>query len=311
MRATRRLSIVLPLLVLLLVLLGVATGVPWATAHPAPPTTARGAEVARIRAHFDSVLVEFHAATPRTALAPEALARRTELAARLRAYREAGDFPHNYDFPGRAVPYFVDRGTGAFCAVAHLLAATGRRDIVDRVARSDNNVWVADLAGDTAFTSWLSANGITLAEAARIQVPYIIEEPRTPAQQSRTEARNRAFMVAAPTAFGAAAIASAWNALGNADGHRRAGSVIGIASGLATVAGGAMVAGSPGAQRGIGALGLLVGGTSVALGVRTMRRHGAFVAAREAERTRGLTMTSVAPMVTTDAGAGVSLTLRF
>jgi hypothetical protein len=52
-------------------------------------------------------------------------ARRRALLDTLRAYRDRGDFPHNYDFPGRAVPYFVDRGTSTLCAVAYLLAASG------------------------------------------------------------------------------------------------------------------------------------------------------------------------------------------
>ena len=77
-----------------------------------------------------------------------------------------------------AVPYFVDRKTGTLCAVGFLLASTGRADIVDRVAGVNNNVYVAELAGDTAFTAWLVEQGITLDEAARIQVPYWGDESR-------------------------------------------------------------------------------------------------------------------------------------
>src|SRR5688572_19319569 len=102
------------------------------------------AEVARIRAHFDSVLVEL-AARDLSTLTVAQRANRSGLVTTLVAYRERGVFPHNYDFPGEAVPYFVDRKTGTLCAVAHLLASTGRRDIVDRVARADNNVWVPSL----------------------------------------------------------------------------------------------------------------------------------------------------------------------
>jgi hypothetical protein len=67
----------------------------------------------------------------------------------LRRYREIGQFPRNYDF-AQATPYFVDRKTGTLCAVAYLLDASGRHDIVDRVARTNNNVWVDELAGDVA-----------------------------------------------------------------------------------------------------------------------------------------------------------------
>src|SRR5213075_961843 len=100
------------------------------------------------------------------------LARRAAAISTLRGYRNRGVFPHNYDFPGQAVPYFVDRKTGTLCAVAHLLASTGHRDIVDRVSKTDNNILVPQLAGDSAFSAWLSDNGLTLEEAAHIQVPY-------------------------------------------------------------------------------------------------------------------------------------------
>jgi len=133
---------------------------------------ARAREVARIRAHFDSVLVELRARDVR-ALTPTQRQQRGRLIATLGAYRDAGQFPHNYDFPGQAVPYFVDRETGALCAVANLIASTGRGDIVERVTRTNNNVWVPALAGDTAFRAWLDGHGLTLAEAARIQIPYM------------------------------------------------------------------------------------------------------------------------------------------
>jgi hypothetical protein len=149
-----------------------------AAASPATPRTgAERAEVQRIRVHFDSVLAELPG-RDLSGLTPVQRRKRAVLVTTLQAYRDRGVFPHNYDFPGRAVPYFVDRRTGTLCAVAHLLESTGRRDIVDRVARSDNNVWVPQLARDTAFTAWLDANGLTLAEAARIQVPYVAPAPR-------------------------------------------------------------------------------------------------------------------------------------
>ena len=77
------------------------------------------------------------------------------LIATLDAYRDRGLFPRNYDFPGQLMPYFFDRKTGVLCAVAHLLESTGRRDIVDRVAQMNNDVWVAELAPDSAFGTWL------------------------------------------------------------------------------------------------------------------------------------------------------------
>jgi hypothetical protein len=282
-----------------------------AAATPLRPSATRESgearEVTRIRAHFDSVLTELPAHDVRS-LSSEQRARRAELLGTLRAYRDRGVFPHNYDFPGQAVPYFVDLQTGTRCAVAHLLESTGRRDVVDRVARQDNNVWVAQLANDSAFVGWLDAHGLTLAEAARIQVPYI--QPETPAQQ----ARNAAFMTAAPIALGGSLFASVWNARGNADGHRRLGSAIGLTSGVMAMGMGAAVLGKPDMSRGVGALAAAIGATSVALAVRSIRRHDETVARmREDDRRRVAIQAAVAPIVTPTAslGAGMVMQLRW
>ena len=268
------------------------------------PAGAEG-EVRRIRAHFDSVLAEL-AARDVGRLTEAQRMNRAALVDTLRAYRKGGIFPHNYDFPERATPYFVDRKSGTLCAVAYLLASAGRRDIVDRVARADNNVMVAKLAPDTAFTHWLEAHGLSLAEAARIQVPYMVVE--TPAQQ----ARNTAFLTAAPIALGGSVIASFWNARGNADGHRRAGNVLGIGSGMLAMGMGAMLIGKQDVPAGIAPATVALGSISVALAMRGIRRHNADVAvARETERRRPAVETSLAPIVPTGSGAGVSVSLRF
>jgi len=161
------------------------------------------AEVQRIQSHFDSVLTELGARDV-SALTSSQRSERAALVATLRAYRDRGVFPHNYDFPGTAVPYFVDRKTGTLCAVAHLLESTGRRDIVDRVSAMNNNVRVPDLATDTALAGWLEAHGLTLSEAARIQVPYV--GPPQPVQvQQPTIRRSNA---AGRAAVGAASLAT-------------------------------------------------------------------------------------------------------
>jgi hypothetical protein len=261
-------------------------------------------EVVRIQAHFDSVLNELSSSsTPNDG---RASARRVALVRTLRAYRDAGVFPHNYDFPGRTMPYFVDRGTGTLCAVAHLLASTGRRDIVDRVARTNNNVWVADLAGDTAFTRWLDVNGISLAEAARIQVPYM--ETSTGAQV----ARQNAFMVIAPAAFGTATVTAMMNAMGNADGHSRTTRILGISAGALTVGAGTLLLAKGAAETPkIGAGAIAVGGLSIALASRATHRHGAIVARqREAERARSV-QASLSPMVGPGGSGGISLAIRY
>lgn len=275
-------------------------------ARPTGPEHSAALEVRRIRIHFDSVLAEL-AARPVAELGAERIARRTALLAELRDYRDRGVFPHNYDFPGRAVPYFVDRKTGTLCAVAHLLAFTGRRDVVDRVARAENNVRVARLGTDTAFTGWLDANGLTLGEAARIQVPYI-DRPVSPAEQ----ARNTAFLIVAPIAVGGSALTSLWNSTGNSDGHRRAGNTLGLVSGVLTLAVGATSAGKDGVPMAATAASAALGSLSIALSTRGIMRHRQIASVPPKPEQRGAAEVSLAPTLPLDGSrAGMTLSLRF
>ena len=291
---------VLPVVLILLV--SGPTGAPAARPEPGLVHLAVAGEVARIRAHFDSVLAELPQRDI-SALSPEQRTRRAAMIATLRAYRDAGYFPQNYDFPGKAVPYFVDRGTGVLCAVAHLVASTGRRDIVDRVAVANNNVWVPELAGDTAFARWLDDHGLTLAEAARIQVPYEMIEDPAPASASR-----RSLNGGTALALGGAAVASLWTARANADGRSRLGNALGIAAGTVAIGMGTANLSGEGNAPAVGAASMIAGATSAWLSSRgMMRNRQALAAKREAERA------SVAPLLPVDgqSGAGVSVTIRF
>jgi hypothetical protein len=266
---------------------------------------ARAVEVRRIRAHFDSVLTELGSRDV-AALGASQRDNRRVLMAALRAYRDRGMFPHNYDFPGEAVPYFVDRGTGALCAVGHLLASSGRRDIVDRVARTDNNVRVAQLAGDTAFTAWLDANGLTLAEAAWIQPKYGDPLPVATPNRKHTP-------VALPVAMGASALAGAWNAFANANGQSSVATAIGFGSGLAAVGFGASYMGRQSVPRAMSITTAAIGGLSVALSARSLHRHNVIEAAeREAAQKSRVSDATVAPIIPVGgSGAGVSVSFRF
>jgi hypothetical protein len=280
----------------------VAAGVVASRPHrleSAPAETGRTREVTRIRAHFDSVLMEL-AARDLRALAPTERSRRGSLVATLASYRDRGAFPHNYDFPGQAVPYFVDRKTGVLCAVAHLLESTGRRDIVARVSRADNNVWVAQLATDTSFTTWLAANGLTLEEAARIQVPYV--QPVSSAEV----ARNVAFVSVAPFAIGGAAVASLMNVFGNADGHRTTVSTIGLVSGIVTTGMGIALLGKSDIAANVGMTAVAIGGTSIALSTRSIRRNATIVSEREG-RNRAVAQAALMPTVDAKGGAGARM----
>jgi len=276
--------------------------------RPSTPRNADATEIRRIRIHFDSVLTDLSARDVRS-LTGSQLARRAAVISTLRAYRNRGVFPHNYDFPGQAVPYFVDRKTGTLCAVAHLLASTGRRDIVDRVSKADNNVLVPQLAGDSAFSAWLSDNGLTLEEAAHIQVPYV--QPVSKAEV----VRDVAFVLVSPFALTGSALTSISNLRGNSDGHRRWVNAVGIASGLTTIMVGARLATSDMSSdiTPIGGALAAIGTTSVALSVRGIHRHRDIVEAQREASRRAIAQATVAPIVTTGShpSAGVGVSLKF
>ena len=267
-------------------------------------------EVRRIRAHFDSVLAEL-SARDLSALTASQRANRATLVETLVEYRDGGLFPHNYDFPGSATPYFVDRKTGVLCAVAHLLATTGRRDLVDRVAQADNNIWVPELESDSAFSSWLDGHGLTLAEAARIQVPYVEDgSPVVGALGSRETAWN----VGAGVAVGSSAALSFWNARGNADGHRRLGTVLGMTTGVLSLALGGAALSDRDASPLATTMTLAAGTLNTWLSTRGLFRHRRLMAERrDAERRSSVGSVSIAPVlpVRGEQGAGLALNIRF
>jgi hypothetical protein len=127
-------------------------------------------EAARLRAHFDSVDVELtHAKTLQ--LTPSRRRSRATLIGWLRKYRDAGNFPRNDRFPQLAMPFFRD-SQGALCAMAYLIERSGRRDLVDRIALTRNNAFIAELADELDLRVWLDSVGLSVTEAARIQPTY-------------------------------------------------------------------------------------------------------------------------------------------
>jgi hypothetical protein len=124
----------------------------------------------------------------------------------LHRYAVAGVFPHNHESTA-ARPIFVD-SHGTLCAVANLLAFSGRRAFVDRVARTRNDARVADLASQPEMhemVRWSRETGITLAEAATIQAPsYRFEAPpreRTEPNPVTEVARTGALVAAGVFGF--------------------------------------------------------------------------------------------------------------
>lgn len=273
-----------------------------------PPSFER-TEVARIQAHFDGAL-EMLSARDQSALTAEQRQGRAELVEMLRAYRDRGAFPRNYDFPGEAVPYFIDRKTGIRCAVAHLLEHTGAHELVRRVADADNNIWVAELAGDGAFEAWLVTNGLTLEEAARIQVPYVGDElPPPPAPL-----RERASAGVSTVALGAALTTTAINTYFSSGRPGRAGVAFGAVTGAFAMGSGALLIHQHG-DRTVGAASIVAGGVGLFIAGRAFRRarSAEHAAASIAAPSAPLDRATIAPIIpfTRTQGLGASISLTF
>ena len=158
-------------------------------------------EQVRLRAHFDSVLIELRARDVST-LSRGQRASRDRLLGWLAEYRDAGRFPLNDRYANEATPIFRD-ARGATCAMAYLIERSGRRDIVDRVATTRNLAYVGELVDDPAIVAWLDSVGFELEEAARVQPTYGTPESR----------RNvdREYAVWSMMASGASLITATWN----------------------------------------------------------------------------------------------------
>jgi hypothetical protein len=263
-------------------------------------------EVARIQRHFDSVLVELRTVDV-SHLSRDQRAAREGVIATLAAYRDRGRFPQNRDFPGLAVPYFIDRVTGVRCAVAHLMDATGAGALAERVAATNNNVWVAELSGNTAVAHWLSMNGLTLAEAARIQVPYVVDDSRA---AQTFGSMDRAYAVGTAAVVLPATLATVWNARGNRDGHRRVGTVLGLASGALAVGFGVLSARDGQAPGYVAPVALVGGVVTTGMAFNSLFRHRTIVA--EQRRASRLSTLQLAPVIAPRSGlGGVQLSMRF
>lgn len=137
-------------------------------------STPADVEDARLRRHFATVLKELRTRDVAHLTEAQRAARATHIA-RLAAYAERGAFPQNTDFYGRHMPYFIDRA-GTRCAMAYLIEESGSDEFVARVAEKMNNAFVSEISRDVELggplAAWLEDNGLTEAEAARIQPAY-------------------------------------------------------------------------------------------------------------------------------------------
>ncbi len=138
--------------------------------HARPTYSFAAAERVRLQAHFDSVEQELRARhVPGLTLTQRAA--RAHLLGILHRYQVRGVFPRNIAFPDRDMPVFID-WWGKRCGFAYLIEQTGHEDLVLGIAATRNNARVPELKDDPAVGRWLWENGITLAEATRIQPTY-------------------------------------------------------------------------------------------------------------------------------------------
>ena len=127
-------------------------------------------EQVRLRAHFDSVLLELETKDVAHLTANQRAAR-SELTTWLAEYRDAGRFPLNDRYSESLTPIFRD-ARGVTCAMAYLIERSGRRDIVDRVERAKNLAYISELASDSGLVAWLDSVGLSVEEASRVQPAY-------------------------------------------------------------------------------------------------------------------------------------------
>lgn len=301
---------IIPLAVLLLML-----SIP---EPPHPPTLpaasaaspASVVETARIQAHLESVEQELLGRDVSHLSADQRAARARHIRV-LREYRERGVFPHNHDFPGERVPYFADEH-GTLCAMAYLIAESGREDLVERVAATRNNARIPELADDAELVAWLKDAGLSLDEAARIQPWYdgpgmiIDDEPNT-------VSASYAIGSALTSGLGGAMIALNLTSVRSEDGPRWP-ALVGLTTGVAGLALGIDKLGDGGTPALLGAVNTGIGALSATLGAWNLISAPADRAVGEAAEpsSRRVSVTA-APLVHTDSrgGAGVQFRVRF
>ncbi len=124
---------------------------------------------ARIQRHLRAVEVELRARDVGH-LPPALQAERRRNLDRLHTYWVAGEFPHNDDFPGERVPYFID-DDGVLCAVGFLVVDSGFADVAAEIRDTENNARLLAMT-HPALPAWIAASGLSAEECARIQPEY-------------------------------------------------------------------------------------------------------------------------------------------
>jgi hypothetical protein len=258
-------------------------------------------EIAHVRRHLEGAERVLLGADTRD-LSPRQREARARNIAILHAYRQRGVFPRNLDFPSQRVPYFVD-DRGVPCAMAYLIACSGRRDIVDRVRTTRNNARIRELANDRDLIAWLDQSGMTVAEAARIQPDY------GPAPEPESVTPGYAMATAAASFANGATIV--WNLKSDRHGaaQRRQG-VLTMAIGVCSVGLGAAKFDDQSGAQGLGIWNAALGLVSIVTGAQAVHQGNRDIASNaETAAARGRAVLAVGPVL--ESPLGLRLTLSF
>lgn len=133
-----------------------------------PPTLLDAGDRPRVQQHLQNVE---HILRSRdvAALTPAQRANRAHVLRLLNAYWLGGEFPVNRDYPGRALPHFID-ANGIACAVGQLMIDTGYEALAARIAATDNLVRLPVV--DAEVAAWAERFGLTMPECKEIQPTY-------------------------------------------------------------------------------------------------------------------------------------------
>lgn len=115
---------------------------------------------------------ELRAETP-AGLTDAQKAARAETLDLLHQYIAAGRYPHNHQFKGLTPIFIYD--SGARCAMAALLEATGEGARVERVARTDNRAYAEELKDVPELRAWLVAHGLSYSTPKDTRISLLAE----------------------------------------------------------------------------------------------------------------------------------------
>jgi hypothetical protein len=152
----------------------------WLDSYGERPTQ-NAPEAARIRTHLRFVLDRLE----KRDVSDLSRRQRTKRAAALRTlaqYIELGSFPvrSGDPYPGRR-PRFID-DDGTHCAVGHLIAASGERELAADINEDFEFAYVRDIESPALF-AWAVDSGFTVTELAMIQPSYgFMRDPPTEAE---------------------------------------------------------------------------------------------------------------------------------